>query len=167
MNCHVEFLSGPEHVFLHPLHVGWRDLSKTAENSSSSPRAAGVFGNGCVMCCVSDLLLRWEIIFGVTYKLKVKNKMGYRHRYSEGRNDRQMMTPRGYPKFNSYVKNLCVLVFRTDRRTDRWRNTSTAHGLEKLFSAVLERFLQPTRSGCTRRWTCDVLLCQFFGCGRK
>jgi hypothetical protein len=36
--------------------------------------------------------------FGVTYKLRVKYKMGRRNRYSEGWNDRQM-TPRGYPNF--------------------------------------------------------------------
>ncbi len=45
--------------------------------------------------------------------------------------------------FNFYVKNLRVLVFRTDRRTDRQRNTPAARGLEELFSAVLERLLQP------------------------
>jgi hypothetical protein len=28
-------------------------------------------------------------------------------------------TPRGHPNFNSYVKNLRVLVFMTDGRTDR------------------------------------------------
>jgi hypothetical protein len=49
-----------------------------------------------------------------------------RNRYLEGRNDRQM-TPRGYPNFNSYVKNLCVLVFRTDGQ----KNTPAAHGLEE------------------------------------
>jgi hypothetical protein len=40
------------------LHLGWRKLSKTAEKSSSSPRAAvGVLGNGHVMCrCVSFLV---------------------------------------------------------------------------------------------------------------
>jgi hypothetical protein len=39
----------------HPLRLGWRNLSKTAEKSSSSPHAtAGVLGNGHVMCrCVS------------------------------------------------------------------------------------------------------------------
>jgi hypothetical protein len=52
--------------------------------------------------------------FWFTYKLRVKYKIGCRNRYSEGRNDRQM-TLRGYPSFNSFVKNLRVLVFRTDR----------------------------------------------------
>jgi hypothetical protein len=69
--------------------------------------------------------LRREIVFGVTYKLRVKYKIGRRNRYLEGRNDRQM-TLRGYPNFNSYVKNLRVLVFITDgqmdRQTDRRRN---------------------------------------------
>jgi hypothetical protein len=46
----------------------------------------------------------------------------HRNRYLEGMEDGQR-TPRGHPNFNSYVKNLRVLVFqadgRTDRRTDR------------------------------------------------
>ncbi len=33
--------------------------------------------------------------------------------------DNGQMTPRGHPDFNSYIKNLRVLVFRTDGRTDR------------------------------------------------
>ena len=62
-----------------------------------------------VLCAiVTDLLLRGEIVFGATYELRVKYKMGRRNRYSEGRNDRRM-TPRGYPNFNSYMKNLLVL----------------------------------------------------------
>ncbi len=42
----------------HPLCLGWRNLSKTAEKSSSSPRAAaGVLGNGHAMChCVIFLV---------------------------------------------------------------------------------------------------------------
>ncbi len=72
---------------------------------------------------MSDFLLRQEIGFGVPYELRVKNKMGHRNKYLEGRNDRQM-TPHGYPNFNSYVKNLCVLVFRMYRRTDGQRNQS-------------------------------------------
>ncbi len=35
------YLSHPRDT--HPLRMGWRNLSKTAEKSSSSPRAAGVF----------------------------------------------------------------------------------------------------------------------------
>ncbi len=39
---------------------------------------------------------------------------GYtRYSWAGGTNDRQM-TPRGYPYYDSYMKNLCVLVFRTD-----------------------------------------------------
>ncbi len=43
----------------HPLHLGWRNLSKSVEKSSSSPRAAaGVLGDGHVMCrCVSFLVV--------------------------------------------------------------------------------------------------------------
>jgi hypothetical protein len=42
----------------HTLRLGWRNLSKTAEKNSSSPcAAAGVLGNGHVMCrCVSFLV---------------------------------------------------------------------------------------------------------------
>jgi hypothetical protein len=68
--------------------------------------------------------------------------MGRRNWYSEGWNNRQM-TPRGYPNFYSYLKNLRVFVFRTNERTDGQRHTPAARGLEKLFSTVLGRFLQP------------------------
>jgi hypothetical protein len=44
--------------------------------------------------------------------------MGRRNRYFKGTEDGQM-TPPGYPSFNSYVKNLRVLVFQTDGQTDR------------------------------------------------
>jgi hypothetical protein len=37
--------------------------------------------------------------------------------YFEGTEDGEM-TPHGYPNFNSYGKNLRVLVFRTDGQTD-------------------------------------------------
>jgi hypothetical protein len=42
----------------HLLHLGWSNLSKTMEKSSTSPRAvAGVLGNGHVMChCVTFLV---------------------------------------------------------------------------------------------------------------
>jgi hypothetical protein len=70
----------------------------------------------------------------------------------EGTDDGQK-TPRGYPNFNSYVKNLPVLVFWTEGRTETLirvgfphyvpPGTPTARGLEELFSTVLERFLQP------------------------
>ncbi len=44
--------------------------------------------------------------------------LAHRNRYSEGMDDGQK-TPHGHPDFNSYVKNLCVLVFITDGWTDR------------------------------------------------
>jgi hypothetical protein len=61
------------------------------------------------------------------------------------------MTPCGYPSFNSYLKNLRVLVFQTDREINQvWASLTTflqvtpaAGKPEELFSAVLERFLQP------------------------
>ncbi len=69
--------------------------------------------------------------------------LAHRNRYSEGMENGQK-TPRGHPNFNSYVKNLHVLVFRIDGPTDRQTKiTPAARELEELFSAVLERFLQP------------------------
>jgi hypothetical protein len=68
------------------------------------------------------------------------------------------MTPCVYPNFNSYVKNLRILVFQADRQTDGRTEklircglgnisvplgTPAARGLEELFSTVLERFLLP------------------------
>ncbi len=73
---------------------------------------------------MSDLLLQREIVFGVTYKHRVKYKIGRMNRYSEGRKDRQM-TPRGYPNFYSYVKNPFVLVFWTEGQTDRQTDGQT------------------------------------------
>ncbi len=46
-----------------------------------------------------------EIVFGVTYVLRVQYKMERRKRYLEGTGNGQM-TPHGYPNFNSYVKHL-------------------------------------------------------------
>ncbi len=43
--------------------------------------------------------------------------MARRNRYFKGTEDGQM-TPLGNPNFNSYIKNLCFLVFQTDRQTD-------------------------------------------------
>jgi hypothetical protein len=43
--------------------------------------------------------------------------MERRNRYFEGTEDGQM-TPRVYPNFNSYIKNLHILVFQTDRQMD-------------------------------------------------
>jgi hypothetical protein len=36
--------------------------------------------------------------------------------------DNGQKTPCGHPNFNSYVKNLRVLVFQTDGQTDRQRH---------------------------------------------
>jgi hypothetical protein len=71
--------------------------------------------------------------------------LAQRNRYSEG-TDNAQKTPRGHPDFYSYVQNLHVFIFQTDRRTDkqtnRLRKTLAARGLEELFFPV-------------------VLLCQF------
>ncbi len=58
--------------------------------------------------------------------------LAHRNRYSEGMDDGQK-TPRGHPDFNSYMKILHVLVFMTDRQTDREIN---------LVWASLTTFLQ-------------------------
>jgi hypothetical protein len=60
--------------------------------------------------------------------------LAHRNRYSEGMDDGQK-TPRGYPNFNSYFKNLHVLVFQMDVWTDGQRRTFAARGLEELFSS--------------------------------
>jgi hypothetical protein len=80
------------------------------------------------------------LIFGVTYKLRVKYKIGRRNRYLEGRKDRQM-TPHGYPNFNSYVKNLHALVVITDRQTDRQTDRRTDRDINPVW-ASLTTFLQ-------------------------
>jgi hypothetical protein len=72
----------------------------------------------------------------------------------------------GYANSDSYVQNLRVFIFQTDRQTDGQMDGQTdirteklircglgtlsvpsgmpaVRGLEELFSAVLERFLQP------------------------
>jgi hypothetical protein len=54
--------------------------------------------------------------------------MGCRNRYFEGMEDGQMTPPR-YPNFDSYLKNLCVLVFQTDGQTDRQTETLIRGGL--------------------------------------
>ncbi len=56
--------------------------------------------------------------------------------------DDRQMTPRGHPDFNSYVKNVRVLVFRTDGRTDReinpvWASLTTFLQVNKKISSSL------------------------------
>jgi hypothetical protein len=68
---------------------------------------------------VSGFLLQWEIVFGVTYVLRVQYKMAHRNRYLEETEDGQI-TPRGYPNCNFIVKNLHFLVFQTDGWTEGW-----------------------------------------------
>jgi hypothetical protein len=73
--------------------------------------------------------------------------LAHRNRYSEGMDEGQK-TQHGHPNLIPMIK---IYVFwysrqtdgRTDRQTDRQRHTLTARGLEELFSAVLERFLEP------------------------
>ncbi len=49
--------------------------------------ALGVYHSARIrLVIVSDLLLGWETVFGVTYELRVKYKIGRMNRYLEGRN---------------------------------------------------------------------------------
>ncbi len=50
------------------------------------------------------------MVFGFTYVLRIGYMMARRNGYFEGTEDRKM-TPRGYPNFNSYMKNLRVFIF--------------------------------------------------------
>ena len=69
------------------------------------------------MChCVSFWVV-WEIVFGVTYVIRVQYKIECRNRYLEEGMDDGQMTPHEYPTFNSYVQNLHALHSRwTDRQ---------------------------------------------------
>jgi hypothetical protein len=67
--------------------------------------------SGCAV--VSVFWLRWEMVFGFTSVLRIQYMMARRNRYFEVTDDGQK-TPRGYPDFNSYVKNLHIFVFRMD-----------------------------------------------------
>jgi hypothetical protein len=57
--------------------------------------------SSCV--AVSVFWLGQEIVFGVTYVLRVQYKMARRNRYLVGMEDGQM-TPREYPNFDFYIK---------------------------------------------------------------
>ncbi len=95
--------------------------------------------------------------------------LAHRNRYSEGMDDGQK-PPRGYPNFNSYVKNLRDLVFWTDRQTDRqtdgWTETLIRCGLPSLklgclnghalctyFIGIYGRSFNHSTMLCFRRWT--------------
>jgi hypothetical protein len=55
-----------------------------------------------------------SVIFYENFLLNPIFFLAHRNSCLEGMNDGQM-TPRAYPNFNSYVNNLCFLVFRMDR----------------------------------------------------
>jgi hypothetical protein len=123
--------------------MGWRNLSKTAEKSSSSPRAAGVPGgkptldNTCCVwaggtflrqrkksstspCAASVLGDGHEMCRCVSFLVAAGNSCWcYFQTYNrdlEGRDHRQMTLL----NLNSNVQNLCFFVFQRDRRMD-WR----------------------------------------------
>jgi hypothetical protein len=55
------------------------------------------------------------MVFGFTSIFRVQYMMARRNRYFKGAED-------GLINFNSYIKNLRILVFQTDRQTDRQTN---------------------------------------------
>jgi hypothetical protein len=55
--------------------------------------------------------------FSTNFSMNPDFLLVHRNRYSEGMDDGQM-TPRGYSNFNSYIKNLHVLVLRMDEQID-------------------------------------------------
>ncbi len=81
------------------LHVGWRNFFFVVP-------LCQIFGCG----------RKW-FLFLLSYLEYNRYMMGCRNMYFEGTEDGEM-TPHGYPNFNSYGKNLRVLVFRTDGQTD-------------------------------------------------
>jgi hypothetical protein len=69
-------------------------------------------------CAVVSVFWLWrERVFGLTSVIEVQYMMARRNRYFEAMEDGQM-TPRGYPNFNSYIKNLLFCI------PDRQRNYS-------------------------------------------
>jgi hypothetical protein len=77
---------------------------------------------------------------GVYYVLRVQYKITYINRYFKGVDDRQM-TQRGYPNFNSYIKNLHFLVFQTDRQTETliWGGAGYPNWFLHLYATNLMR----------------------------
>ncbi len=66
--------------------------------------------------------LGWKYTYTISnfvqiFLLRPNFLLVHRNRYSEGMVDGQK-TPRGHPDFNSYVKNLCDLVFWMDAQTE-------------------------------------------------
>ncbi len=87
-----------------------------------------------LLCQIFGCGGKWFLVL-LPYLEHNRYMMGCRNRYFKGTEDGQM-TPCGYPNFNSYIKNLCVLVFQTDgqtdRRTDRWTETLIRGGFRNL-----------------------------------
>ena len=50
--------------------------------------------------------------------------LAHRNRYLEGIDDEQM-PPRGFPTFNSYIKNLHFFLFQTEGGTNKWTDRQT------------------------------------------
>jgi hypothetical protein len=58
-------------------------------------------------------------------------------------------TPRGHPDFNSYVNTPHVMVFQTDRQTDRWTDGRT----ETLIRGGFPHYVPP---GKPASYTCKI-----------
>ncbi len=67
-------------------------------------------------------------------------------------------TPRGHPNFNSYLKNLRVLVFWMDGRMDGWTDRQTdfnfyvhlpSHSTQESYPAVYVELISPVWASLT------------------
>jgi hypothetical protein len=59
----------------------------------------------------------------------------HRYRYSEGTDDAQK-TSLGHPDFNSYIQNLRVFIFQTDRQMDEGTNRQTDRQTDREINPV-------------------------------
>ncbi len=111
-------------INIHSLRLGCRNsFSAVLERFLQPTRSECIWQWTCdVLLCqffVCSVFCLWlDIVFDVAYELWLQYKMGRRNRYLDWRDDGQM-SPHGYTSFNSYVKNLRLFIFITDRQTDR------------------------------------------------
>jgi hypothetical protein len=75
--------------------------------------------------------------------------LSHRNRYSEGTEDGQK-TPCGHPNFNSYIQNLRVFVFQTDKQTDGQTDRQTDRHTEKLIQGGLRNLSVPPGTPAAR-----------------
>jgi hypothetical protein len=73
------------------------------------------------LCVLQEL--GWKYMYTISnfvriFLLNPNFLLAHRNMYSEG-TDNAQKTPHGHPDFNSYVQNLRVFIFQTDRHTNR------------------------------------------------